>query len=147
MIPNLFTKANIPNSIPKEMQIIIDKLKKSKNKEDCLKKAFDTLTKKYRGCRFYTYTKFFNLFIINLDELWKKRGCLHCTTLNYLLRVLLVKSRLFIDNDIKLKLTLVYYISIHQYLKVKINKNKSINVDLWGQAYGTKLGDYAHGFH
>ena len=147
MIPNLFWKAKIPKKLPKGMQDVVDKLKKSKNKEDCLRKAYDILSKKYRGCRFYTYRKFFDLFITDLDKLWAKNGCLHCTHCCYLVRVLLVESGFFKDRDIKLKWAFVWYVSPHRYLNVKIRENKSVNIDLWGKAYGIKFGDYAHGFH
>ena len=63
------------------------------------------------------------------------------------MRILLVKSELFDEEDIKLKWTLVWHISPHQYLTIKINQNEYINIDLWGKAYGINFGDYAHGFH
>ncbi|MBT4541212.1 hypothetical protein HOC35_06900 [Candidatus Woesearchaeota archaeon] len=66
--------------------------------------------------------------------------------MNYLLRLLLVKSKHFKEKDIVHKYSLVYYTSPHQYLNVKISKNKTINVDIWGAANGIKFGDYANGF-
>lgn len=147
MIPNLFWKVMIPNKLPESMQDIVTQLKKSENKEVCLRKAYNILSKKYRGCRFYTYLKFFDLFITDVNRLWKKNGCLHCTHLNYLLRVLLIKSGFFKEEDIKLKLTLIYYVSIHQYLNIRINNDKFIDVDLWGNANGIKFGYYTHGFY
>lgn len=146
MIKNLFAKGKIPDSLPKDMQVVINKLKKSKNKEDCLKKAYDILSKKYRGYRVKTYTRFFDLFQSDLNKIWAKKDFLHCTTMNYLMRILLVKSGFFKDKDTKIKFSLVWYISPHQYLNVRLNK-KSVNIDLWGKAYGIKFGDYAHGFH
>jgi len=141
MIPNLFWKVKIPNSIPKDMQNVVNRLKKSKSKEDCLKKAYDILYKKYQGC--HIFTRFFDLFVTDLHKLWNKNGCAHCTNLNYLLRVLLVKSGFFKDEDIKLKLTLIY-ISPHQYLKIMLSKNKFIHIDPWGAKHKIKLGDYAN---
>ncbi len=144
MIPHLFWKSKIPESLPQGMQVIVNKLKKSKNKEDCLKRTYDTLSKKYYGCPIFTRS--FDLFVTDLGKLWKRDES-HCTNLNYLLRVLLVKSSFFKDEDIKLNLTLIGYVSIHQYLKLRVNDNKFVNVDLWGASHGIKLGDYAHGFH
>ena len=66
--------------------------------------------------------------------------------LNYLFMIFLVKSG-FDYKDINPKWTLVYYLSPHQYLNIKINKKKPINVDSWGKSYGIKFGDYARGFH
>lgn len=147
MIPNLFSKEKIPDSIPEEMQKVVDELKNQKNKEECLRKAFDILSKKYKGRRYYTITGFFKLFELDLNKIWKKKSYLHCTTMNYLLRTLLVKSGFFEDKDIKLKLTSIRFISLHQYLNIKINENKSIDADLWAKTHGIELGDYAHGFH
>jgi len=125
------------------MQVIVNKLKKAKSKGDCLRKAYDFLSKKYYGCSIVT--KFFDLFVTDLDKLWKKNET-HCTNLNYLLRVLLIKSGFFKEEDIKPKITAIGHISIHQYLKVRINDNKFVNVDLWGASHKVKLGSYAHGF-
>lgn len=147
MIPNLFSKASIPEEIPAEMQAVIKKLKKSKSKEVCLREAYDVLAKKYFGRRWNTYLQFLKLFDMNLKRIWSKSGFLHCTTLNYLLRILLVKSGFFKDEDLELRLSMVWYISLHQHLKIRINSRKSIHVDLWGKSYGVEFGDYSHGFH
>ena len=53
----------------------------------------------------------------------------------------------FNEDDIKLRKSLSWWISPHQYLEVKISDNKSFNVDPWFRDYGIKFGDYAHGFH
>lgn len=144
MIPNLLWKAKIPDNIPKSMQVIVNRLKKSRSKEDCLRKAYSFLSKKYYGCAVYTLP--FDLFITDLYKLWDK-DMSHCTNLNYLLRVLLIKSSFFKEEDISLKLTLIGYVSVHQYLRIRIKRNKFVNVDLWGSSHDTKLGNYAHGFH
>ena len=124
MIPNLFSKLKIPEKLPKDMQRVVEQLKKSKNKEDCLKKAYYIITRKYRGYHVKTYTHFFKVFITDVNKLWDKRGFLHCTHMNYLMRILLVKSGFFKDDEVTPKLTLVWYKSIHQYLSIKINRNK-----------------------
>ena len=147
MIPNLFSKAEIPNKLPPAMQAVIDDLSKAANKEDCLHRAYDILTNKYRGRRFLTFFNFPKLFDKNLDKIWGRDGYIYCTTLNYLLRVLLIKSEWFKEEDIKLKHSTFWYISIHQYLEIKIDNTKSVNVDPWGKFYGIGLGDYTHGFH
>lgn len=144
MIPNLFSKVEIPNSVPKGMQLVINQLKKSKNKEDCLRKAYNFLSKKYIGC--HIYERLFDLFVTDLNKLWSKNGGAHCTNLNYLLRVLLVKSRVLKDKDIELKLTWIY-IAPHQYLKIRLGKTKFVNVDAWGAKHGIKFGDYARSFN
>ena len=70
-----------------------------------------------------------------------------CTQQNYVLRLLLVKSGKFKDSEIRIKWTLVAYISPHQYLQVKVGKGNWVNVDMWGSSKGVPFGDYSHGFH
>ncbi|MBT4540244.1 hypothetical protein HOC35_01905 [Candidatus Woesearchaeota archaeon] len=154
MIPNLFSKYPLPEKLPKTINEVVKQLKKSKNKEQCLKEAYQILIKKYRGYKILTYLKFHHAFITNLNQLWLKSGFLHCTQMNYLLRLLLVKSKHFKEKDIVPKYSLTYYTSPHQYLQVRIGKMKEIdlendkfvNVDIWGAANGIKFGDYANGF-
>ena len=147
MTPDFFRKGKIPESLPEGMTVVISDLKNLTNKEECLKQAYDILSEKYRGYRIETYLKLFNLFESNLNKIWNRSGFLHCNTLNYLLRILLIKSGFFSEEDIKLKWTLVYYISPHQYLRIKTDKGEWVNIDLWGKTYGIKFGNYAHGFN
>ena len=125
----------------------VKQLKKSTSKEQCLRKAYDIMSKKYRGYRVKTYTRIWRLFRWNIDILWKRQGFLHCNQMNYLLKELLVQSGLFTNEDIIFKWTTVWFFSPHQYVKVRIDKETSVNIDLWGKAYGITFGDYAHGFH
>ena len=138
-------KQNIPKKLPVDMEFIIEDLRKSKNKRECLTKAYLILTSKYPGSRVKTYVLFHKAFNNDVNKLWRE-SFLHCTSTNYLLRILLIKSGLFKDEDIIPKWTLVYYLSPHQYLNIKLDK-KHVNVDLWGKSYGIKFGDYARGFH
>lgn len=143
----LCSKTKIPDKLPESLQNVVEELRKSKNKEECLRRAYDVLSAKYRGYKFRTYLKLHEHFIFDVERLWKKSGFLHCTNFNYLLRILLIQSGFFKSEDIIKKWTLLYYISPHQYLKIKINDQEFVNVDLWGKIYGIKLGDYMRGFH
>ena len=147
MLLNFFTKLPIPNKIPDAMQKIAEELSRCVDKEDCLKRAHQIMTRKFRGYRFRTCTKIHLAFETDLKKLWSRDGFLHCHTMNYLLRVLLVKSGWFDDLDIQFGYSLVWYVSPHQYLRVRIGENKYINMDVWNHHYGKKFGDYAHGFH
>jgi hypothetical protein len=146
MIPNFFSKYPLPKKLPKAIQETVNDLKKSKNKEECLKKAYNLLTKKYKGYKILTYLKFHQAFTTNINILWLRSGFLHCNQMNYLLRLLLVKSGLFTEEDIIHKYSFVYYTSPHQYLKINISSNGYVNVDVWGEANNVKFGDYASGF-
>ncbi len=141
------SKTKIPEKLPAEMQRVVDDLKQSSNQEECLQKAYEIMTSRYRGYKLRTYTRFFNIFTFNVDKLWNDKGFIHCHNANYLLRILLVKSGFFENKDLKNKWTLTWYLAIHQYLKIKMSKGENVNVDVWGVAYGIKFGDYAHGSH
>jgi len=86
------------------------------------------------------------LFIMDADKLWGMNGPLHCTNFCYLLRTLLVKSEIFKEEEVKQKLSWVYYYWPHQYLKIKLG-GEVVNIDAWGKKRGIRFGDYAKGFH
>ena len=147
MNANIINKEIIEDKTPKELEQIINKLRLVDDKEKCLRLAYDFTLSRYRGYRIKTFTKIFELFSYDIEKITHKRGFLHCTNLNYLFRFILIKSGCFSEDEITQKWTLVNYISPHQYLRVRIDTNKLINIDLWGNAYGVALGDYAHGFN
>lgn len=129
------------------MEKIVEELKQATGKEECLRRAYEIMIKRYRGFRFRTYIQIHKAFHSDLERLWNKKGFMHCHVMNFLLRVLLIKSGWFSEDDIELKYSLVWYISPHQYLRVRVGENKFINVDVWNAFYGKKFGDYARGFH
>ena len=147
MFPNLFSKKPLPKKIPPHLEKIIKQLKKSKTKEQCLKKAYDILTKNYKGFKFNLFKRLSDLFVQDIANLSKRKGEHFCQHLDYIMRIVLVKSGFFKDEDIEQKITLFWYFSLHQYLRIKINKNKYINIDIWSKRYGIRFGDYAHGFN
>ena len=143
---DLFFKTDLPRKIPRKMEEIVTKLKKSSNQEECLKLVYEILSAKYQGNRTKTYTNLCDVFMKNTNKLWKKSGFLHCTNMNFLARILLVKSGIFSENDIRLKWTQVWLISPHQYLQVKVG-NSWKDVDIWARNFGIEFGDHAHGWH
>lgn len=140
----LLNKRPIPKDLPQEIRDVVEKLRRCKTKEECLKKAYDIITQRFYGERIKTYLRLPEAFISDPSKLWKKKGFLHCTNQNYLLRILLVKSSHFKDEDIEQKLTHIFG-SPHQYLRIKVGK-KHVNVDPWSHHYGVKFGRYQHGF-
>jgi hypothetical protein len=142
----LFSKKGIPDTIPEEMQKIVDDLKKSSGQDECLHRVYWILSEKYRGYRAKTYVRFFEVFASDPKKLWQRNGFMHCTNINYLLRILLVGSGFFKEDNIRLKWTQVWFVSPHQYAQVKIGE-KWIDVDIWARPYGIELGDHAHGWH
>ncbi len=139
-------KTSLPNHLPLDMEVAVEELKKSSDKKECLEKSYKILTSKYKGHRIKTYTRFFEIFKKDINYLWKKEGFLHCININYLLRILLIKSGFFKEKEIIMAWALVWHVSPHQYVKVKVN-GEIINIDIWAHNYGIKFGDYARGFH
>jgi hypothetical protein len=56
-----------------------------------------------------------------------------------------VKSGKARDNQVKLGYSFVWYVSPHQYLKVRVGE-KWVAVDPWNYGRGAALGKYATGF-
>jgi hypothetical protein len=147
MIPNWDRKRPIPKRLPEGMIDALKILKDSKDKLDCLKHAFEIISGRYRGGRLKTYFALPALYETDIEKLWNTKGFLHCTHQNYLLRLLLVKSGFFKDDDVILEKTLTYHFSPHQYLRVRIYDSIWICVDPWASHFGIRTGDYAHGFN
>lgn len=143
---DFFYKTKLPQKLPIKMEEIVNDLKKCQSKEECLRKVYDILNSKYQGARVMTYLKFPAIFKKDVNFFWNQSGFLHCTNMNYLARILLVESKLFKEEDITPQWTLIWYISPHQYLRVKVAENKVINMDIWAKNYGINFGDYAKGF-
>lgn len=143
----IHTMKQMPKTVPLDMQAVIERLRDTDSQEECLRQAYDILIQKYHGNRLKTLLRFFELFSSSVNTLWYKNGFMHCTNLNRLLYILLVKSGHFTKNDIETRWTLLWYISPHQYIQVSMKNGQRINVDVWAHVYGISFGDYAHGFH
>ncbi len=146
-IPNLFYKEPLPESLPQGMEKAVSKIKSAAGRRQALETAYSILTNKYRGYKFMTYLKLWQLWETDVNKIWQRSGFLHCTTMNYLLRILLVKSGWFQEEDLRLKYAMIWYVSLHQYLEVRLAPYEWIKVDIWYHHYGKGLGDYGHGFH
>jgi hypothetical protein len=146
MIPNLFSKIPIPKNIPKELERKIREFSRGRSKEEFLKRSFFYLASRYPGSRVNFVLKFGRLFEKDIFVIWNYRDYVHCTTMNYLFRIMLVKSGLFKDDDIQFKLTNSWYIMIHQYLDIRLPGNKHVTLDPWNYPFGIDYGKYGHGF-
>ncbi len=144
MMLNIFMY-KIPKKLPLGMQRVVEQLKKTKSKMECLRMAYDVLGKRFHGEKLYFLRKPSELFVTNLEKIWNTRKVLNCTTVNYLLRALLIRSGKFTDKDLKNQWTLISGFSIHQYVRANVD-GKIINVDLWGHSNKVPFGEYAHGF-
>jgi hypothetical protein len=125
-----FSKSPLPEAIPKEFEKKINDIrKKSKGKEDFLKKSLDFVSGRCMIGTFKCYTEMNKLFWNDIESIYAERGYLPCTSQNHMLRMMLVRSGLFSDKDITQHCTFVDF-NVHQYLKVKVGKN-IIKADPW----------------
>lgn len=128
-----------------DLKRAITSVKAARSKEGALERAFSLIVKRYKGYRFRTYMYFWKAFEHDPNKLWERRGFMHCTHQNFLLRTLLVKSGWFSEDEIGVGYTRVWHVSPHQYLKIRIN-GKTIAADPWNSRFGVPLGYYATGF-
>ena len=146
MIPHLFKKEHIPKITNPALKKAISRVKRASDLEDAMKTAayeINKITEPSGGARFQTLPKIKRAFEKDPNILWSRKGYMHCTHQNYLVRILLVKSGWLKDKQITLGYSLIWYISPHQYLKIKLDKHKTIAIDPWNMNRGAKLGEYA----
>lgn len=148
MIPHLFRHHPVPDTIPERLMSQVDKFSaETESDEEFIKKCFFLVVDRQAGMRGGLVTRFSRLFWNDLEHLCDFRGYLHCTTVNYLLRILLLKSGRIPSERVRQKLTTTWFIFPHQYLRIKISDTEYLNVDVWSYRFGIDFGDFAHGFH
>ena len=146
MIPNLFSKLPIPKRVPEELERRIADLAQGATPEVFLRRAFDWIVETWGGPRFGLFSKLGRLFVIDLRDIIHTKGYMHCTTMNYLLRVMAVRSGFFKDEDIEQVLTHSWYVAPHQYLRVRLGGGKTITLDPWNYQFGIDYGQNGSGF-
>jgi len=132
----------IPKRIPKSMEKTIKRINK-KNLTDLqfVKVAYKLVDKKYASETGGVLKRPLRIFKNDLSTIWNTKRFQPCANQNYILKVLLIKSKRFTKDDIKLKINTKYIIWPHQYYKVKI-KNKWYDIDLWGADHKIKFGKH-----
>ena len=147
MILQMFFNFGFPQEIPKDMEKVINHVKKFKSKRQAIEYVWKYIGEKYHPyCGFTTYTRFYELLSTDMTTLWDSERT-HCTKLNYLIRIILIKSGHFKESDFKINWTLVWWFSPHQFMKIKLSKNNYIIVDGWGYSHRIRLNEYARGFN
>jgi len=131
--------------LPPDLEIQIKRLAREKNKEVFLRKCFDFVALRNSGKRYEFITEFGKVFESRLEKIWRDKNYAPSTATTFLLRTMLVKSGKFKNHEIKQKMTLNWFIIPHQYLQVKISKNKTIFLDPWAYKFGVPFGKYARG--
>jgi len=137
VIPRLgFTTKPLPTRIPLIIQREVNKLRGTP--EDVLRQAYNIITSRFKGGGGSTFTQFSKMMWKDMSKAWNDKGFAQCTTQTFFLRLLLVKSGRFREEDVKVKHQLLRF-NIHQYLLVRI-KNKWVAVDPWARFKGIPLG-------
>lgn len=143
-------KRRLPKRAPDCMMPAIKELKKLATKEQCLERAYHILAEKFYGDFSFSLYNPHKLFFFSVENAWqsKKKIPLHSVHINYLLRILLVKSGHFLDQDLWPKITHLYVLFPHQYMWIWLaDKQKVQIVDIWAEKYGIPFGHYATGWH
>jgi hypothetical protein len=143
MVINIF-KQKLPTQTPEYFKKEFELLKACHTQEEALTKVYKIMTGRYKGRRIIVWLTLYKM-LYPLKKV-AKGGCYPCIVINYVTRLLLVKSGHFADNDITHKWSLVFFISPHQSLKVNLGSGKYTYLDIWSSSYGIKFGDYAKGF-
>lgn len=147
VVPGLLSKLPIPERLPEGMERVIMDLKQTKSKRECLERAFAIITTKYFGRKVWTYTRLSRAFTKNVATLWAREGFLHCHHQNYLLRILLVRSGKFTEQDIRQRFALYKHVSPHQYLQVNVGSKEQerwVDADPWAfHGVNLPLGQHA----
>jgi len=138
----IITPKKIPKNIPRTMQTAIDKInKKTSSDLDFVKRSYELVNKRYTSEGRGVFKHPLRLFGRDLKKIWKTKGFQPCDAQNYILRVMLIKSKRFSEKEIKTRYSTYYLTWPHQYLKIKI-KNRWYEVDLWGADHKIPFGKH-----
>lgn len=99
----------------------------------------------WKHTRFQAAFKLPRLFVKDLSEIWTTKKFVYCTSINYVVYNLLVQSKYFKPEDVKVKHVFLNFV-IHQYLLVRVN-NQWLPVDPAGAGVrGKNLGIFTQWF-
>lgn len=137
-IPHLgFRKESLPAELPSDFSAEISRLNAEATDDmDFLKRTFEFVTSRYYGSRPMTIFYFWRAFQNPINH---APGFLPCTSMNYLIRLILVKSGRFQDEDIQVRVIPLNFF-IHQYLKIRVG-DTWIDVDPWSAFLRVPLGE------
>ena len=101
-----FKKHYPPENVPDDMEKTIKELEqKSPAAMTYLTSAFSFVRSRWHSERLRTIIRFPLIFRKDIYEIWNSPGYAHCTTINFVLYVLLVKSKFFKKEDVKFRET------------------------------------------
>lgn len=134
---------NILTKLPKELKDEIKKLNKIKDDKKFVVRALNYLKKNFQTNSLLLFVRLHKHYYKEAHAILKRKGFFPCHIQVFILRLLLIKSKRFKQEDVKVHYTF-YSGIIHEYLKVKV-KNKWINVDPWGYNKGVPFGKHTMG--
>ena len=103
---------------------IAEKLR-AETKEQTLKNIYNYVTKNYgEKSRIYKLANYPKHFKSNVDTILKKPQFLPCHIQNLLISTLLISTGQFKKSNIKLRMMMVRFLCLHQYLIIKADKQK-----------------------
>ncbi len=138
-----FWREPIPKTLPLGLLNVIRNLKsKNRSQERFAQAAYAFLAKKYFGSHILTVVRLDLVLSRNLVHMWARSGYLPCNQQNWLLYIMLVRSGLFVPEDVHFRITITKVGFIHQYMQVMLNKNW-VSVDTWGSKYGVPFGKHS----
>lgn len=138
-------KEPVPSRLPRQLEEAIQQLERtSKNQYEYVRDCAEFILSANHCGRIKTLTRVDLAFERDLRELLKRRGFMHCHHLNHLMRVMLVRSRFFTDEHVRIRSSLVNC-TLHQYLQVRMS-GQWYDVDLGGDCMKVPLGRHAWGF-
>ncbi len=73
-------------------------------------------------------------------------GYMHCTTMNFILRTMCLRSNYFHEDDIELKWTQTWFLSPHQYMRIRLTEDTYVEVDPWNYQFGIEYGKHGSRF-
>ena len=115
-----FKKYSPPRDIPEEIKETIKELKnRSVDQRSFLEATYNFVQERWQAERLKTISHFPLIFRTNIAEIWQRPGYAHCNTINFILFTLLVNSRYFTEDDIRIK-HIFFNMVIHQYLRVRV---------------------------
>ncbi|MCL5008881.1 MAG: hypothetical protein M1400_00890 [Patescibacteria group bacterium] len=139
-----------PAAVPDEMQKAIKDLEsKAASQQAYLQAVYDLVLEKtlhqWQHTRFKAGTRIYRMTVRDLKEIWSTQKFIYCGPINFAVFTLLVKSRYFTEQDIRVRHVFLNFVP-HQYLQVRIGE-KWVDVDPAGAGIRNQpLGTHASFF-
>ncbi len=135
-----------PTQLPQKIWDTINELEKqSVDQKSYLQAVYNYVSHRWEHSRFKAAYQLPKLFRKDLDRIWNVKGFVYCSTINFVVYVLLANSKFFTAEDVKVKHVFLNFVP-HQYLQVKVG-NEWIDVDPAGAGIrGFGIGHHASFF-